>query len=431
MKKIIVLFLTIIVCSGFSYQKQISDSDLNNNLKLLYKQKEYFRFKNLLNSTKDKIESWQYLYFKALVDNAFNRHEESNKIIETILNNYSEQINDTITSKLLEVQLANSIHLFEYKEAAKISKLLQKDYNPFLDTNDLADYINEIKIWSALTDIPQQTTSKTKDSKIQMKKDWLGLLNIPVNVSGKTYEFIFDTGANISTVTKSFAKKLGLTMLDTEFDIETATDIKIKSGLAVANELSIGDIIYHNVIFLVVPDETLSFPQINYSIDGIVGFPIIEAMEEIHITKDEELIVPLKPEIKSLENLAFDGLTPVVLGIHKNDSLSFAFDTGAMMTHLHLSYYNKYKNEIDSKYEMRTITIGGSGGSIDVKGFILDDIVLSIGNAKANLDNVRLIAEEIKEKDNYFYGNLGQDVINQFDEMIINFESMYIEFLNK
>ena len=80
---------------------------------------------------------------------------------------------------------------------------------------------------------------------------------------------------------------------------------------------------------------------------------------------------------------------------------------------------------------MRTITIGGAGGSIDVKGFILDDVILSIGNTKATLDKVRLIAEEIKDKDNYFYGNIGQDVINQFDEMVINFESMYIEFLNK
>jgi len=66
-----------------------------------------------------------------------------------------------------------------------------------------------------------------------------------------------------------------------------------------------------------------------------------------------------------------------------------------------------------------------------LKDFILDDVILSVGNTKANINKVRLIAEEIKDKDDYFYGNLGQDLINQFDEMVINLESMYIEFLNK
>ena len=237
-----------------------------------------------------------------------------------------------------------------------------------------------------------------------MTKDWIGLWNIPVTVSDSTYDFIFDTGANISTITKSYAKKLGFKILETEFEVGTATNIKVKSGLAIAEKISLGNITFHNVVFLVLPDEALSFPQVNYYINGVVGFPMIEAMEEIHITKDHELIVPLKPETKNIQNLAFDGLTPIILTVHKNDSLSFAFDTGAMTTHLYLSYYNKYKNEIDSNYEMRTIIIGGAGGSIDVKGFILNDVIFSIGNTKANLDKVRLIAEEIKDKDNYFYG---------------------------
>ena len=432
MKKIFIILITTVICFGFSTHHQIQD-DINNNLKRLYEQRNYFKFKNFLNSSEDKIEKWQYLYFNALVDNVFNRHEESNKTIEEIFKNYSNQINDTITSKLLEVRLVNSIHLFHFKEATVISQKLQKDCKPFLDSDDLADYINEINIWSVLTDVPPQTISKTQDTKIQMTKDWVGLWNIPVTVSDSTYDFIFDTGANISTITESYAKKLGFKILETEFEVGTATDIQVKSGLAIADKISLGNITYHNVVFLVLPDDALSFPQINYYINGIIGFPMIEAMEEIHITKEHELFVPSKPETKNMQNLAFDGLTPIILTTHKNDSLGFAFDSGAMTTFFYISYYNKYKNEIDSNYEMRTITIGGAGGSIDVKGFILDDINFLISNSKVSLDNIRLIAEEITDNDNsnYFYGNIGQDVINQFDEIVINFESMYIEFLNK
>ena len=433
MKKIFIVLITTVICFGFSTHHHVQDNDINNNLNRLYEQRDYFKLKNLLNSSENKIEKWQYLYFKTLVDNAFNRHEESNKTIEEIFKNYSNQINDTITSELLEARLVNSILLFQFKEATETSKKLQTDYKPFLDTNDLEDYINELNIWNALTNVPPQTISKNKDTKIQMTKDWVGLWNIPVTVSDSTYDFIFDTGANISTITKSYAIKLGFKILDTEFDVGTATDIQVKSGLAIADKISLGNITYHNVVFLVLPDDALSFPQINYYINGIIGFPIIEAMEEIHITKEHELFVPLKPKTKNIQNLAFDGLTPIILTTHKNDSLGFAFDSGAMTTFLYLSYYNKYKDEIDSNYEIRTITIGGAGGSIDVKGFILDDINFLISNSKVSLDNVRLIAEEITDNDNsdYFYGNLGQDVISQFDEIVINFESMYIEFLNR
>jgi predicted aspartyl protease len=432
MKKLIIILTTIALSLGLSSENQNHKDDINIRLKQLYKQRKYFKFKNLLNSSVDKIEKWQYLYFNALVDNVFNRHEESNKTIAEIFKNYSNQITDTITSKLLEVRLVNSIHLFQFKEATETSKRLQKDYKLLLDSSDLAEYINEMNIWSVLADVPPQTISKTKETKIQMTKDWVGLWNIPVTVSDSTYDFIFDSGANISTITESFAKKLGFKIFDTEFEVGTATDIRVKSGLAIADKISMGNIIYHNVIFLVLPDEALSFPQVNYYIDGIVGFPMIEAMEEIHITKDHELMVPLNPEIKNIQNLTFDGLTPIVLTTHKNDSLGFTFDTGARTTHLYFSYYKKYKDEIDKNYKMKTITIGGAGGSIDVKGFILDDIHFYILKSIVSLKNVSLIAEEISdnENDNYFYGNIGQDIINQFDEMVINFKSMYVEFLN-
>lgn len=431
MKKLFIILITTVLFLGLSTDYQNQNDVINNKLKQLYKQRKYFKLKNLLNSSEDKIEEWQYLYFKALVDNLFNKHEESNRYIDKVFKNYSNQINDTITSKLYEVQLANNIHLFKYKEAAETSKKLIKNYKPFLDSIDLADYINEINIWSALTNVPPQTLSKTQDTKVQMTKDWVGLWNIPVTVSDSTYDFIFDTGANISTVTESFAKKLGFKILDTEFEVGTATDKKVKSRLAVADELSIGNLTYHNIVFLVLPDEVLSFPQVNYSIDGIIGFPIIEAMEEIHITKNLELSVPVQPTAIDSENLAFDGLTPILLVIHKKDSLGFAFDTGAMTTHFYFSYYNKYKEDIDSKYKLKTLRISGAGGSIEVKGFVLKEITLIIGNSKAKFKKVRLIAEKIKDMDEYFYGNLGQDLITQFDEIVINFKSMYIEFLNK
>ncbi len=63
--------------------------------------------------------------------------------------------------------------------------------------------------------------------------------------------------------------------------------------------------------FLVFPDEALAFPEIGYQIHGIIGFPVIEGMKEIEITRDDRFIVPDKRSTFSERNLAIDFLTPL------------------------------------------------------------------------------------------------------------------------
>lgn len=62
-------------------------------------------------------------------------------------------------------------------------------------------------------------------------------------------EFIFDTGANFSTVSESFAKKIGLIFLEGKIDVGTATSIEVSSKLAYATSLKIGNLNYSNVLF--------------------------------------------------------------------------------------------------------------------------------------------------------------------------------------
>ncbi len=40
-----------------------------------------------------------------------------------------------------------------------------------------------------------------------IKRDMAGLINIPVSISDTTEQFVFDTGANISVITESNAKR--------------------------------------------------------------------------------------------------------------------------------------------------------------------------------------------------------------------------------
>src|SRR5207237_3830724 len=114
------------------------------------------------------------------------------------------------------------------------------------------------------------------------------LLNVPVEINAQKMDFVFDTGANISTVSASTAQKLGLRIIEADIAVGSSTDIKVKSKLGVAPEIKVGQVTLKNVVFLVLEDKALTFPQINYQINGIVGFPVIEAFREITLTEIEE-----------------------------------------------------------------------------------------------------------------------------------------------
>ncbi|NOS85447.1 MAG: hypothetical protein HOP31_09940, partial [Ignavibacteria bacterium] len=92
------------------------------------------------------------------------------------------------------------------------------------------------------------------------------------------------------------------------------------------------------------------------------------------------------------------------------------------------SYYLRNKAKIESKYEAEEIEFGGAGGTVKVKGFRIEDLLLKIGNSKLKLSDVRVIAENIKDHDKGYFGNLGQDYMGEFSEMILNFEDMYVDF---
>src|SRR5690606_30202910 len=125
--------------------------------------------------------------------------------------------------------------------------------------------------------------------------------------------FIFDTGANLSTTTQSVARQLNMEIIPVDIEVGTITGTKVGTQLAVCTKLSMGNITWSDVVFLVMPDEALAFPQINYQIYGILGFPVIESLNEIRISQDGQFTVSEENmPFSGKQNLAMNGLTPLI-----------------------------------------------------------------------------------------------------------------------
>jgi len=278
-----------------------------------------------------------------------------------------------------------------------------------------------------LKDVPALELVLEQDFAVDISTDKAGLKNVEVKKNSYKDNFVFDSGANFSTITRSVAKKMGLEILEANFDVGAITGGQVKSNLAIADSLILGEAMFNNVVFLVFEDKDLSIEQINYHIQGILGFPEIRALQEIHLSSSK---LKVFNNTKNCEktNLAFDFLTPLVQGNYNEESIIFQFDTGANTSHLFENFYKKFQKNIDSKYKMKKLEIGGAGGIKEVDGFENIEIVFKIGNAEAELSKLDLIVGINDKKYEAILGNLGQDYINQFDEMIINFNCPCLSF---
>jgi len=202
--------------------------------------------------------------------------------------------------------------LYEYYKAAQVDQILLKKYIKCLGKDEVDDIKNKFTIRNALKNIPAQQTIIKESTTINWTKNSVGLTQIPVGTGASKCLAVFDTRANISTISKTYADKLRLHMLNVSYNEGSgATGIQFKTSMGIADSLNIGSIIVKNVLFQVMPDSILYIAPIKLQLNVIIGYPVIAQLQEIHLFKDGRMTIPLSPSQRPLHNLALDQLDPV------------------------------------------------------------------------------------------------------------------------
>jgi hypothetical protein len=401
----------------------------NNLLDSLLSHRHFFQLQRALQSDAFKnLSDHKKLYYQAFLHNFFHDLVTSNKKISLLLSKYRKRLSAVEACNLLMKKVDNHVKLYQYKQAHVTSQLLLNQYHKYLTPEERIDVANSDKIWKGLENVAPQTTTINTITKIPYQRDVARLINVPVQFADSTYDFVFDTGANLSVINESHAKKVKLRMLNVRFKVRAITGLQVQAKLGVAARLKMGSITVRNVVFMVFPDSALSFAHGLYTIKGIIGFPVIEQLQEVRIYKDN-ITVPQLITDRNIRNFGVDELLPVITIAYKTDTLAFTFDTGAQYTFLNEPFYKRYRTEIDTAGRSFDLQVGGAGGVRKTKAFRLPQIAFTVATQPAVLDNVSVKTSSTSPKDKLYFGNLGQDVMNQFREMIINFRYMYVDFI--
>jgi Aspartyl protease len=427
--KPILLFCTIAALSLFSActSKKTLSASADKVLRLLLDQHDYFKLETRLKQYNDSLNDDKRLYFKSYLDNAFNHNLDCIADVDSLLRNYAADFPDSVKVQLSRLQSDSYFKTYQYAKAAQTDNGILKRYAKGLSKDVIDDIKNDILSRGALKNIaPQQTIIKTNTT-FPWTRDKLGLIEIPVVCKSAAYQGIFDTRANISTITKTYAAKLGLHILPVTYNEGSgATGIQFKTGMGIADELNIGGVVVKNVVFQVMPDSILYIAPIKYQLNMIIGFPVIEQMKEVDIYKDGRMVIPQIPAQTDLHNFALDGLNPVIALKAGNDTLAFNFDSGASSSVFYVAYFNRYKAAVLKNGIKKTMGFGGAGGSQKKAVYILPKVNLTVGDKTVTVDSLSVLDTKITP-DEKLYGNIGQDFTNKFNEVIYNFKYMYMK----
>lgn len=354
---------------------------------------------------------------RSLVAHAFNQLAESNRHI--VRARQGGGLSDSLLMVLGAMEVTNHLRLFRYQDGLAAADALVAAPPPEADSTAVADVANLGKILRALAGVPPQTVVRHDSATLQLTR---GL--IPIRIQGAERQYVFDTGANLSTLSRSEAASLGLRILPADIDVGSSTDIRNRADLAVADSLVIGGTRLDHVVFLVFDDRLLTFPGM--TIRGIVGFPVIEALGEVGIRADGSIALRGAATARSAQNLALDGHTPLTVIRWRGERSLCRLDTGATQTDFYQPFYRRYQRWIDSAGTPDTTTSGGVGGLRQHSVIRVKGVTIEVGDTGHSFPEIAVMTTSIvrAEADNFLDCNLGHDVFDAFSEYGFDFREM-------
>ncbi len=280
-------------------------------------------------------------------------------------------------------------------------------------------------LFAVLAQYPEQKVAKNRPSTVRSETIDNNLF-VPVTINGVSGTYIADTGANISVLCESEARRLGLklTATTTKMSDISGTPAAIPMRVTEAPDLWIGKTHLKHVAFDVVSDANEPFVELPEGHKGVLGISVLIALGKFRIDSGNRVeILPAPAEAPTgSAPLAFDEAMPVTRVEVSGKPLSFTFDTGADRTYLYLPFAAEFP-ELMREGSTQSSTMTGFSGSKAHESVVLPAVNLSLGKT-VTLAQATVFLKRTSDASEWAAGNLGFDLISQAIPITIDFQSM-------
>jgi hypothetical protein len=266
------------------------------------------------------------------------------------------------------------------------------------------------------------------DQKITLRHSTVELQDggLPFSIHGVQATYWFDTGAELSVMSESEAKRFGLRVRNVEAKVGDVNGTKADTRVAIADELSIGSVRLKHVAFLVLPDNQPPFNEQSPGSRGLIGIPVLQALERFAWSADKKFEIEPDAENRSVSHsdLCFDGNHPVAQVRYDDHDLVFTLDTGATNTDLYPPFAAAFPELIRSAVKTDSYKMEGVGGAKYMEAANLKSLKFSIGGFPVTLNSTGVLLKPTTDSSKFFAGNLGIDLLQQAHKTTFDFKAM-------
>ena len=307
-----------------------------------------------------------------------------------------------------------------------------------LDTSGLLNRLPEVyrqgakddaELARVLAGSPVQTIARNGPVHlVTSRNNPLGLITTELTVNGVRSEWILDTGANESVISRSLASQLHLTILPgVAHTSGGVTGIENELHVALLPSLSLGGVSAHNVVLLVLDDASLTIPNGNggsYRIAGIIGFPVLRALGRITFHHDGTLDATVDGGSASAGSpLELHMLNPVVEAKVEGEPLPVTLDTGASGTNLSVRFFDRFQAEEPTWKKVQTKNFG-AGGETTSQSYLVPSLALEVGGRTVALHNLAVTPAAQHADIDTLFGNVGEDLFQSVQSFTFDFTNM-------
>jgi predicted aspartyl protease len=284
---------------------------------------------------------------------------------------------------------------------------------------------NTQALLESFSDVPPQSILFGIDAPVRATRNRIGTWNVPVSINGVTGSWIFDTGANQSTVSRSEARHMGLAVRDSKAWVAGSTGQKNPLQIAVAGALEFGGAQIHDVAFLVLADEALKIAPLHYQISGVLGLPVLRDVGRLGIAKSGEVIT--RPVASGgAPNLYFEELSPIVEIGHNQQQMQMLLDTGANDSVLYPSFRNALAGPEQSHLRNKREKTAGAGGAVIPRTTaVVPKLGIELYGKSIELKKLSLLPESPSGTGRYRDGVIGMDTL--WNGFVLDFSAMRLE----
>lgn len=384
--------------------------DRSSDLKSLYEGRHWFQLREIANSKTPEL-------YQGAVAAAFDQRDEAVAHLQRAIA-AAPHSQEAVEARELLVHLYMRTAQYSEVMATMKEQIAARVGKPATD-GDRASI-------ALLSQLPEMTVISRDASTLHYEMRGANL-SVPISINDKPANFVLDTDANMSTLSESEAKRLGMSILDGAVALVGVTgEAKPGARMAVAKDFVIGKFHFKNVAFFILRDDQEPVVEFPAGKRGIIGMPVILALQTLRWRHDGTIEIGFASHARDLSraNLCFDNEDPVTQIEFQQRKLEFVMDTGSEDSELWPPFAKEFSGLVAGAGKNDSKTLTGFEGSKDVDAVTLPELRFTLGGFNDVFRSAPVLMKPTVALSNWYFGRAGMDLLNQAESVTMDFHAM-------